>query len=75
MKSILDYVSTRDFALWIAAHVLIAISIIVGAGVFDSRLLAALGCSAAALMAWPMYRTIIPVAYSVVVLGRWPRRG
>jgi len=37
-------------------------------------LVIAFGCSAAMLMAWPLYRTIIPVAFSVVVPGRWPDR-
>ncbi|MFC7633138.1 hypothetical protein [Paraburkholderia humisilvae] len=71
----MDYVSQRDLPLWIAAHVLAALSMSVGAGLFHSWLIAAGVCSAAALMARPMYRTIIPVSSSVIVRGQCSRRG
>jgi hypothetical protein len=75
VRTVLDYVSPRAFALWIAAHVVVALSIVMGKGLFNSWLVAACGCSTALLMAWPMYRTTIPVGYSGAVRGVWPRRG
>lgn len=75
MRSILDYVSHGDRTLWVVAHVLAAVSLLFGAGVWNSWFLAALGCSASVLMAWPTYRALIPVGYAVIIQGHWPQRG
>lgn len=74
MRSIFDYVPHRDRVMWIAAHLVGGVSLVVGAGALGSWLLAALGCSAALLMAWPTHRSLLPVVYAVVVQGQWPKR-
>lgn len=70
---ILEYVALRDVVLWIAAHTLAAASFVIGRD-FGSPLIASFGCATAAMMAWPMCRSLLPVCYSVVVRGQWPRR-
>lgn len=69
---IMTYASALAVSLWVLAHGLIAVSLIVGLFVLESGLVAALGVAAALMMAWPLMRQLTPVAYSVVVRGTWP---
>ncbi|NHR04385.1 hypothetical protein HA052_04165 [Chromobacterium haemolyticum] len=71
---LLTYASTDAIRLWLASAVLIVLSFVVGLGVFGSTVALSFGCSAALMMWLPLVRQLAPVAYSVVVKGRWPAR-
>jgi hypothetical protein len=67
------YATPLAVILWVLAHVLVVVSLIIGLAIFESNLVAALGISAAFMMVWPLVRQLAPVAYSVVISGTWPK--
>ncbi|WGO96428.1 hypothetical protein QCD61_28435 (plasmid) [Pseudomonas viciae] len=73
MKRLMTYTTPLNLKLYLASYAVIVASFVL-ASAAGSNLVLALGLSAAALMWWPMVRDLGPVAWSVVIQGRWPTR-
>jgi len=73
MKRMLTYTTPLAVTLYKAGFALALITVII-ASQMASGLVLALGFSAALLMWWPLIKQLLPVAWSVVVHGRWPTR-
>ncbi|MHC5195079.1 hypothetical protein ACYSUW_15090 [Pseudomonas frederiksbergensis] len=73
MKRLMTHTTPLAVKLYMASYAVIVVSFVLLSAT-GSNLLLALGLSAAGLMWWPMVRDLVPVAWSVVIHGRWPTR-
>ncbi|KFF42155.1 hypothetical protein JH25_27665 [Pseudomonas sp. BRG-100] len=73
MKRLIGYTTPQALRLYFAGF---AVTLLAGlvASATDSKIVLALGVSASLLMWWPLVRDLVPVAFSVLIHGRWPTR-
>lgn len=66
-----NYASNHAIKLWLAAWLVMAASV-TGLALADWTSVYAFGVAAALMLQWPLVREVFPVAWKVVVHGRWP---
>lgn len=71
IRRLSDYTTRKAAILYLLATPLALITLLVGAS-SKSIVVISFGLAGASLMWWPIIRDLAPVAWSVVIQGRWP---